>query len=120
MTPADYLAFRDALGPSSGFQSWQYRLVEFALGAKDARMLLPAPARRGDPRRNLPPPSPRPRSTTRPSPFSPAAACRFRPDVLARDKSQPHTRNDGVREAWRVVYADTRRPGSTSTNSRKS
>ena len=29
MTPADYLAFRSALGPESGFQSYQYRLVEF-------------------------------------------------------------------------------------------
>ncbi len=41
MTPADYLAFRDALGPASGFQSFQYRLVEFRLGAKDARMIQP-------------------------------------------------------------------------------
>ena len=41
MTPADYLAFRSALGPASGFQSFQYRLVEFRLGAKDAKMLLP-------------------------------------------------------------------------------
>ena len=41
MTPADYLAFRDSLGPASGFQSFQYRLVEFRLGAKDAKMLLP-------------------------------------------------------------------------------
>jgi tryptophan 2,3-dioxygenase len=35
MTPADYLAFRDALGTSSGFQSLQYRLIEFLLGARD-------------------------------------------------------------------------------------
>ncbi len=36
MTPADYLRFRDALGSSSGLQSFQYRLIEFVLGAKDA------------------------------------------------------------------------------------
>lgn len=39
MTPADYLAFRDALGTSSGFQSWGYRLVEYILGNKDAAFL---------------------------------------------------------------------------------
>jgi tryptophan 2,3-dioxygenase len=41
MTPADYLKFRGVLGQASGFQSYQYRLVEFRLGAKDAKMLLP-------------------------------------------------------------------------------
>ncbi|HXV41323.1 MAG TPA: tryptophan 2,3-dioxygenase [Steroidobacteraceae bacterium] len=40
MTPADYSRFRDSLGQSSGFQSWQYRLLEFMLGNKDARMIL--------------------------------------------------------------------------------
>lgn len=41
MTPADYLSFRPSLGSSSGFQSWQYRLVEFKLGAKNETMLRP-------------------------------------------------------------------------------
>lgn len=36
MTPADYLQFRDALGNSSGFQSWGYRQVEYIMGNKDA------------------------------------------------------------------------------------
>lgn len=39
MTPADYSAFRNALGRSSGFQSFQYRLVEFALGNKHPEMI---------------------------------------------------------------------------------
>ena len=34
LTPAEYLEFRDALGSSSGFQSYQYRMIEFALGYK--------------------------------------------------------------------------------------
>ncbi|MFC6669624.1 tryptophan 2,3-dioxygenase [Marinobacterium aestuariivivens] len=38
MTPADYASFRDALGQSSGFQSYQYRELEFLLGNKNARM----------------------------------------------------------------------------------
>ena len=36
MTPSDYSAFRNLLGRSSGFQSVQYRLLEFALGNKNA------------------------------------------------------------------------------------
>ncbi|HET7268960.1 MAG TPA: tryptophan 2,3-dioxygenase family protein [Oleiagrimonas sp.] len=39
MTPGEYLAFRDRLGPASGFQSLQYRMVEFLLGNKHADML---------------------------------------------------------------------------------
>lgn len=39
MTPADYLKFRHTLGSASGLQSHQYRLIEFLLGAKDARLL---------------------------------------------------------------------------------
>ncbi|HEX5961119.1 MAG TPA: tryptophan 2,3-dioxygenase family protein [Rhodanobacteraceae bacterium] len=39
MTPHEYLKFRDALGPSSGFQSVQYRMVEFTLGNKNRDML---------------------------------------------------------------------------------
>jgi tryptophan 2,3-dioxygenase len=41
LTPSEYLAFRDVLGPASGFQSQQYRAVEFLLGNKDAKALLP-------------------------------------------------------------------------------
>jgi tryptophan 2,3-dioxygenase len=39
MTPGDFLAFRDALGTSSGFQSYQYREIEFMLGQKNGSML---------------------------------------------------------------------------------
>ena len=38
MTPSDYLAFRDKLGRSSGFQSYQYRTLEFRLGNKNAAL----------------------------------------------------------------------------------
>ena len=41
MTPADYTRFRDALGPSSGFQSHQYRLIEYVLGNRNPNMLRP-------------------------------------------------------------------------------
>lgn len=39
LTPSDYLQFREVLGPASGFQSLQYRMVEFLLGNKNAAML---------------------------------------------------------------------------------
>ncbi len=39
LTPAEYMEFREILGPSSGFQSLQYRTVEFLLGNKNAGML---------------------------------------------------------------------------------
>ncbi len=39
LTPSEYAEFRSFLGTSSGFQSYQYRAVEFMLGNKDRRML---------------------------------------------------------------------------------
>ena len=39
LTPSEYMEFRELLGPSSGFQSAQYRTVEFLLGNKNAGML---------------------------------------------------------------------------------
>ena len=41
MTPPEYSAIRPYLSSSSGFQSWQYRCIEFALGNKNAAMLKP-------------------------------------------------------------------------------
>src|SRR5207342_3227444 len=39
LTPSEYLQFRHILGPASGFQSLQYRLIEFLLGNKNAAMV---------------------------------------------------------------------------------
>ncbi|GGF20884.1 tryptophan 2,3-dioxygenase [Halobacillus andaensis] len=39
LTPAEYIQFRDKLGQASGFQSYQYRMVEFALGYKTPHVL---------------------------------------------------------------------------------
>jgi tryptophan 2,3-dioxygenase len=41
MTPPEYSAIRPYLAKSSGFQSWQYRCIEFSLGNKNAQMLKP-------------------------------------------------------------------------------
>ena len=47
MTPTEYLEFRDALGKASGFQSYQYRAIEFILGNKDANTLRPLQHEKG-------------------------------------------------------------------------
>ena len=41
MTPAEYSNFREGFGPSSGFQSYQYRMIEYLLGNRNPNMLAP-------------------------------------------------------------------------------
>jgi len=41
MTPSEYTRFRESLGQSSGFQSWQYRAIEFLAGNRNLAMLKP-------------------------------------------------------------------------------
>ena len=41
MTPSEYTEFRSSLGQSSGFQSWQYRAIEFLAGNRNLAMLKP-------------------------------------------------------------------------------
>ena len=41
MTPSEYTEFRNSLGQSSGFQSWQYRAIEFLAGNRNLAMLKP-------------------------------------------------------------------------------
>ena len=103
MTPADYLAFRDALGPASGFQSFQYRLVEFRLGAKDARMVLP--------HRHTPEHHARLEAAlNEPSLYDEALRLLARrgfavpENVLERDFSQPYESHAAVRDIWLTIY----------------
>lgn len=104
MTPSDYTRFRDALGQSSGFQSWQYRLIEFAAGNRNAAMLRPH-AHRADILEGLE------AELARPSLYDVALAALDRSgvavpaDVLARDVRQPWVADDRVAAAWRTVYA---------------
>lgn len=103
MTPADYLAFRDALGPASGFQSFQYRLVEFRLGAKDAKMLLPH-------RHHAEHHAVLAKALAEPSIYDEALRLLARrglpipTDVLTRDVSQAYISNPAVRDVWLSVY----------------
>ena len=108
MTPSDYSRFRDDLGQSSGFQSWQYRLIEYAVGNRNAAMLRPH-AHRPDILARLE------AELAQPSLYDVALAHVARlglpvPEaVLARDMRQPWQADDGVRAMWEGVYRDPAR-----------
>ena len=106
LTPADYLTFRGALGQASGFQSHQYRMLEYVLGNKNPAMLkqfrhdenlhkqvedaLKAPSLYDEAIRLL-------------------ARRGFAIDEsqIARDWSERRSPDDSVRSAWLAVYRDT-------------
>ncbi len=103
MTPHDYLAFRAALGSSSGFQSWQYRLLEFRLGAKDAFMMKPH-AHRPKAHAVLA------QALAAPSLYDEVLRLLSRrglpvpEEVLARDLTQRHASHPGVAAVWARIY----------------
>jgi tryptophan 2,3-dioxygenase len=105
LTPSEYVEFRDALGPASGLQSFQFRAIEFLLGNKTARMmdvhrhdeaghaklqaLLESPSLYDEflrhlARRGLPVP----------------------PECVERDWTLPYHRNDGVVAVLKTIYED--------------
>lgn len=103
MTPSEYSEFRDALGQSSGFQSYQYRAVEFVAGNRNAAMLTPH-AHRPDLDARL-------RAIlARPSLYDEAirllARRGFAVEAERADLSQPRADNDALVAAWACVYAD--------------
>ena len=105
MTPPEYSAIRPYLSNSSGFQSWQYRCIEFTLGNKNAAMLKPhahrpeilarveaawrAPSLYDESLRLL----------ARRGLAVPASA-------LERDWTKAYEVTDAVEQAWLVVYRD--------------
>jgi tryptophan 2,3-dioxygenase len=105
LTPSEYLAFRDKLGHSSGFQSYQYRTIEFLLGNKNPHLVAPH-AHRADIS------GPLEAVLKAPSLYDEAirllARRGFRIDtgVLERDWSQPYKPNASVEAAWADVYRD--------------
>jgi tryptophan 2,3-dioxygenase len=108
LTPNEYLEFRNVLGRSSGFQSHQYRTVEFLLGNKDPSALLPYRHQ---------PPLHGPLATLLAEPsiydeFLRHLARRGLPvpaDRVERDFSQPYERSDEVIAIFRTIYEDTTR-----------
>jgi tryptophan 2,3-dioxygenase len=108
MTPADYSRFRDALGHSSGFQSWQYRQLEFLLGAKDARMIEVHAADESAYRLLV-------RTLEEPSLYDECLRLLARrgfdlpTERLERDFRQPYEAHPAVEQAWLEVYRESSR-----------
>src|SRR5579883_745766 len=107
LTPSEYMEFRGVLGHASGFQSWQYRKLEFLLGNKNRDALrvfehdriihddldaaLAAPSLYDEfllhlARRGLPVPR----------------------QCIARDWSEPHRRNDALVGVFQHIYENPR------------
>ena len=103
MTPPEYSAIRPYLSNSSGFQSWQYRCIEFSLGNKNAAMLKPH-AHRAELLAQVE------AAYRAPSLYDEALRLLGRrgiavPDShLQRDWTQPYTASDEVEAAWLSVY----------------
>ncbi|MFN3946370.1 MAG: tryptophan 2,3-dioxygenase [Allosphingosinicella sp.] len=108
LTPSDYTRFRDVLGTSSGFQSAQFRQVEFMLGLKEGGHLK-FQEEGSDPHRALA------EALAAPSLWDEANAALARAgiplpnEVLDRDWSQPYRPSAEVEDAWLQVYRDTAR-----------
>jgi tryptophan 2,3-dioxygenase len=110
LTPAEFNGFRDQLGEASGFQSYEYRHVEFLLGLKAESVVRPhrgLPAVHADLQRAL----------TAPSLEDDVLAYLSRrglpvpAEALDRDRTQTHEAHPGVTELWVEVYRDPR-PGN--------
>ena len=106
LTPNEYLEFRGALGQASGFQSHQYRALEFLLGNKD-------PALHRAPSATCPE-STRSWSSIWTRPVSMTSSCatwraRATPSpriASQRDWRQPYEKSAGVVEVFRLIYED--------------
>ena len=103
MTPPEYSAIRPYLASSSGFQSYQYRCIEFSLGNKNAAMLKPHEHR--------PDLLAQVRSAYEaPSLYDEALKLLARRGLdvpqshAQRDWTQPYVASPGVEEAWLTVY----------------
>lgn len=103
MTPADYLSFRDKLGQSSGFQSWQYRCMEYRLGnknAKLARVFAQDPTAQSRVHAALNAPSLYDETLQ----FAHRQGLALPDTVIARDWSKAYEPNSDVEQMWREVY----------------
>src|SRR5690606_18601353 len=105
LTPSEYSQFRHYLGSSSGFQSHQYRQIEFVLGNKNASLVAPHvhhPERRKAVEDAL----------NAPSLYDEVLMLLARrgfqisPQRIARDWTQPTQYDESVEAAWLRVYAD--------------
>jgi tryptophan 2,3-dioxygenase len=107
LTPREFNGFRDQLGEASGFQSYGYRHVEFALGLKTASVVRPHKAMAAVHADLL-------EGLAAPSVYDEVVALLARrgfdiPDeVLAADHSQEYVVSPAVEQAWAQVYREPR------------
>ncbi|MEH7119793.1 tryptophan 2,3-dioxygenase [Neobacillus vireti] len=103
LTPSEYLEFRDKLGQSSGFQSYQNRLIEFALGNKNVHTLAVYQHQTKLYEQMLD-------ALNKPSIYDAAIKAlsargiHVDSEVLNRDVSKNYEPNDSVEEGWLTVY----------------
>ena len=108
MTPADYASFRDSLGQSSGFQSYQYREIEFLLGNKNAKLIE---AHRSSPRHY----QKLQKALNAPSLYDIALQLLARrgfaipQEKIERDWSIPYTASSEVEAAWSTIYHNSQK-----------
>jgi tryptophan 2,3-dioxygenase len=105
MTPPEYSAVRPYLANSSGFQSWQYRCIEFTLGNKNAAMLQPH-AHRADLLAHVQ------AAYESPSLYDEALRLLARRGLpvpashIERDWRAPYSASAAVEQAWLVAYRE--------------
>ncbi|WP_044747421.1 tryptophan 2,3-dioxygenase [Bacillus alveayuensis] len=105
LTPSEYMEFRDKLGQASGFQSYQYRMIEFALGYKSDH-ILKIYEKDPDLLKELQ------EAYQAPSLYDVAiqqlakAGFEINPDLLERDYSKPYKGDSSVEHAWLSVYKE--------------
>jgi len=108
MTPPEYSAIRPYLANSSGFQSWQYRCIEFRLGNKNAAMLSPH-QHRADLLAQVR------AAYDAPSLYDEALRLLARRGIavpashVERDWTQPYAASPDVEAAWLIVYRNPAR-----------
>jgi tryptophan 2,3-dioxygenase len=106
LTPADYLTFRDSLGHASGFQSYQYRMIEFILGNKNRGLL--------EPHRDRPEIHARLKGVLEsPGLYDEVIrklarrGFKIAPEALDRDWSRSYREHESVVQAWAEIYRNT-------------
>lgn len=105
MTPTDYLKFRNSLGNASGFQSYQYRMIEFTLGYKTKHVLKIYEKEKELHQQLL-------SAFQKPGLYDAAIQKLARsgfgidPELLDRDVTLVYESNDSVKQAWKAVYQD--------------
>jgi len=105
LTPTEYAQFRHVLGPASGFQSLQYRTVEFLLGNKNAEMLAVfsyAPEQQAELARVLHAPALYDEFLR----YLARAGHAIPAQCLDRDFSKPHVRTPQLLPVFEAIYRD--------------